>query len=269
MSNDLKASKYNASEKGFIPWEFMIVLLCIVSVLLYCFVDLNIPFYKVAEISPRPTTSQVPEPEKIKVPSVLLSAPSGHARPEVKTKAKPAAVAVAGTVKPPVPANVSKKTEKPVSKGSAYTLLIGEFPGDSDIGAVSMLLKKHGVSPTRTDQVKRLQPMYRLFLANFDDHETADKEFQTLRQRAPAAFITKENGKFSVFAGSFMNETRAIVEQQRLALEQINLVRQTAQVNVTLTRVTAGTFSDGTAAAMKARQLQKYGVHAKAIKAGA
>jgi hypothetical protein len=267
MPNDLKASKYSASEKGFIPWEFMIVLLCIVSVLLYCFVDLNIPFYKAAEISPRPTTSQVPEQEIMTVTSVFHPAPSGHARPEVKTKAR--AAAVAGTVKPPVPAKVSKKTERPVSKSSAYTLLIGEFPGGSDIGAVGTLLKKHGVSPIRTDQVKRLQPMYRLFLANFDDYETADKEFQTLRQRAPAAFITKENGKFSVFAGSFMNETRAIVEQQRLALEQITLVRQTAQVNVALTRVTAGTFSDGTAAAMKVRQLQKYGVHARVIKAGA
>jgi cell division septation protein DedD len=200
-------------------------------------------------------------------PSVHPPIPSVQAEFQVKAETKPTKVAVGHADKAAKPLEAIKKTKKPVLKSGSYTLLIGEFPEGKVTEGISTRLKKLGVSPVHVDHVKKLHPMYRLFLANFDDHATADKELQKVRQQAPGVFITKENEKFSVYAGSFLNNKKAVAEQKRLALENIKLIIQTTQVSVSLTRVTAGSFRDGGAATMKARLLQKQGFHVKAIKA--
>jgi DedD protein len=195
-------------------------------------------------------------------------APATSAKPQVKAEALPAAVAASGGNEAPKTVKAIRKAAQPGLKGGAYTLLIGEFAGGQDMASIRARLKKLGITPIHEKQVKRLDPMHRLFLANFDSHQVADTELQKLRHQTTGAFIALEKGKYAVYAGSYLNEKRAVAEQQRLAGNNVKLSRQTALVTVSLTRLTAGSFSGSTPAHKEAARLQKQGVIARVIKAG-
>lgn len=211
--------------------------------------------------------AQKPENKPVqKAQSMFSSTPPVPAQLPVKAGPHPATVVAANGDQAPQAAKEIKKTEKPLLKNSEYTLLFGEFPDARETANTRMKLKKLGISPIRENQVKKPYPTSRLFLASFADHATADKEFRKLRKLASGAFIEEQNGKYSVYAGSFSNKKKAVVEQKFLATKKFKVSNQTAQIATPLTRVTAGSFTDCTVAAMKARRLKKQGFHVKAIK---
>jgi len=163
---------------------------------------------------------------------------------------------------------VTRKTAKPAAKHGTYTLLVGEFAAGQELKSTLATLKKGGVTPVQRKNVTKLELMHRLFLAEFNDHAAASAELRRLRQVTVSAFMLPENGKYRVYAGSYLHEGGATIEQERLAGKGVKLIRKSAKVSIPITRVTAGAFSTRDDAQKGANRLKKRGITATVVKTG-
>ena len=210
-------------------------------------------------------------------------APSAkEAKPATAAKAKPAAAA-----KEAKPATAAKSAAKPaaVAKGAkaaapkaakalakpaagAYALEINGDLAESETASVTAKLKKAGISNVVTTRTQKGEPMHRLFLADFGDRNEAAEELERLKMVAPNAFMLKENNRYTVYAGSFLRQGKAAVEQDRLYDKGVRLLLKEAIIPVHVVKLRAGSFADQASARKAAGNLKKSGLTAKVVKVG-
>ncbi|HTP64376.1 MAG TPA: SPOR domain-containing protein [Geobacteraceae bacterium] len=188
-------------------------------------------------------------------------------RPQPKESGKPVARAAAEVKKPAAPARGPIQAVKPAGRG-AYTLLVGEFAADREAGNCRTRLKKLGIDPVHVQKVKKAENMHRLFMADFDTHCAADQEMQKLQKATDSTFILEEGGRFAVYAGSYLHQKGAAVEQKRLAGKGFKLIIKTAKVTIPMARLTAGSFDDSADAEKEAGRLRERGIIAKVVRNG-
>lgn len=188
----------------------------------------------------------------------------------LQQKAGPKRVAAATTAgkKAPEPSLAARRKPTSAEKQGAFTLLIGEFALDRDFKACLTKLKKLGITPIQGKNIEKVEIMHRLFLADFDTHHAAEMELQKLRKVTSSAFILEQNRRYALYAGSFLYQRGAALEQKRLAGKGIKLSLQTAKVKLPINRVTTGSFTSSAAAHKEADRLGKQGIIAKVIKTG-
>lgn len=225
---------------------------------------------KPAAVTPQPAPAK---PLKAEVKPIhkeqakASPAPALPAAPQQKGATKPVVAATAAAKKALQPAS-ARKAAKPVAEQGAYTLLAGEFAVYQEMKSTRAKLKKLGVTPVHGKTVEKLQIMHRLFLADFDSHYAADMVMQKLEKVTSSAFILEENGRYAIYAGSYLHERGAVAEQKRLAGKGFKLSLKTAKVMIQVNRVTAGSFSSSADALKEAGRLEKQGIIARVIKAG-
>lgn len=222
--------------------------------------------------TPRPTVSPMqPAPEKApkekekeapQMPAKVASPPVAPAKAPNKGAAKPAAAA-AHVKKTPAPATTVAKSVKTAAHQGAYTVHVGEFAATQNLKRLRAKLKKLGVAPVRQKKIDKPELMHRLFLATFDNRDAADAEMRKLQQKTSAAFILEENGKYAVYAGSYLIKKGAVAEQRRLARKGAKLTLKTAKVTIPIIQVTAGFFSSREDAQKVANRLKNQGVLAR------
>ena len=202
-------------------------------------------------------------------------ATTAKSKPATAAKeAKPAAAAAKPAVKPAAEAKAAKgaapKTAKVTAKpaAGAYVLEINGDLAESEMGPVTTKLKKAGISNVVTSKAQKGEPMHRLFLADFGDRGEAAEELERLKMVAPSAFMLKENNRYAVYAGSFLREGKAAVEQDRLYDKGVRLMLKEATTPVSVVRVRAGSFADQASAQKAAGNLKKSGLTAKVVKVG-
>jgi hypothetical protein len=209
--------------------------------------------------------AKVEEKPAPKTPAKDAVSPAAPAKTPVRVAEKPAPAAAAGQKRTAPVAAV--KAVKPAVKRGAYTVLVGEFGADQDLRRLREKLKKLGLTPV-LQKSNKPQLMHRLFIGSFDSHAAAYAEMKKVRQNTSAAFILKESGKYSVYAGSYLNEKGAAAERKRLASKGMKPTLKTAKVTIPIVRVTAGSFSAKGNAQKEANRLRKYGIMAKVSKIG-
>jgi hypothetical protein len=192
------------------------------------------------------------------------------AKVQVKDGEKPAATARTAAKKPAVAAGTARQGVKPAKKLAAgvYRLKIGEYVVDKEVKAIEAKLKKLGITPIERHKVRKLEPMQRLFYAEFGDHDTALAELQKLQKTVPDAFFVKENDKFVIYAGSYYREGKAAVEQDRLYDKGVKLIMKKAEVSVPVIMLMAGSYPDKNDAQKGVARLKKTGIVATIIKTG-
>jgi len=194
-------------------------------------------------------------------------APATPVAPQQKAAAKPVVKAPSAAQKTPEPA-ASPKAAKPAAEHGAFTLVAGEFAVDRDMKRNLAKLKKLGITPVHEKKVEKLQIMHRLFLADFGSHYAADMELQKLEKATSSAFILEQNGRYAVYAGSYLHKSGAASEQKRLAGKGFNLSVKSAKVTIPVKIVTAGSYSSIEDARNDAGRLRKQGIKARVIKTG-
>ncbi len=204
--------------------------------------------------------------KQAKIPPV----PETPVKARQKGTAKPVPTAAAPSPKAPAQAKVASPAPavKPAAGEGAYTLLVGEFAVDREMKRELATLKKLGIDRLHEKKSVKVEAMHRLFLADFDTHYAADQEMQKLEKATGSAFILEENGRFSVYAGSYLHQNGAAAEMRRLAQKGFKVGIKTAKVTMPVTRVTAGPFASEADAAKEAGRLKKHGIAARVIKAG-
>lgn len=239
---------------------------------------------KPAAPAPQAKAEKAPAPAaaapQVKPAKPATPAKEAKAAPEQKAAAAPAAGKHAAA-KPAAEANVAKngaaaeksaavkqKTAKVSAKPAApaYTLEVNGDLLESETAPVLAKLKKAGISHVVKTKAQKGEPMHRLFLADFGNREEAIEELGRLKLAAPDAFMLKENGRYAVYAGSYLREGKAAVEQDRLYDKGVKLLLKSATAPVAVVKLRAGSYADQASAAKAAGSLKKAGLSAKVVK---
>ena len=221
-----------------------------------------------AAVPVQPAPAKAVKAEEKPVQKVEVQAPAAQAAAVRKQGKAATETATKSGGKVAGPGAAVQKAAKPVAKHGTYTLLVGEFAVGQELKSVLAKLRKSGDTPVRKKQVMKLELVHRLFLAEYDSYDAASAALQRLRQLAASAFILPENGKYRVYAGSYLYEGGAAVEQERLAGKGVKLVMKSAKVAIPKTRVTAGAFPSREDAQKGANRLKKRGITATVLDTG-
>jgi hypothetical protein len=192
-----------------------------------------------------------------------ISAPASIAGGQQKVLKRVAAATSSGNEAPAV----HQKPKHAEGQGS-FTLLVGEFALDRDMKACRIKLKKLGITTIQGKKIEKVEIMHRLFLADFDTHHAAEMECQKMRKVTASAFILEQNRRYALYAGSYLHQRGAAMEQKRLASNGFKLSMQTAKVKIPINRMTAGSFTCSADAQKEASRLVKQGIIVKVIKTG-
>jgi hypothetical protein len=186
----------------------------------------------------------------------------GAAKPV--SEAKPAATHLAGVKSAAAQPKKPKAAAKPATP--AYALDINGDLAESEMGPILAKLKRAGVSHVVQTKSHKGEPMHRLFLADFANRDEALEELDRLKLAAPSAFMLKENGRYTVYAGSYLREGKAALEQDRLFEKGVKLLLRSATASVAVVKLRAGSFADQASAERSAGKLKKAGLSAKVVK---
>ena len=228
------------------------------------------PLAKPAAVPPQPAPAKAVKAEEKPLHKEQAKASPAPAQPAAlqhKAGTKPVAAAPAPAKKAPA-AVAARQAAKPAAERGAFALLVGEFAADKEMKNTRAKLKKLGVTPVHEKKIEKLQTMHRLFLADFDSHYAADMELQKLAKVCSSTFILEQNGRYAVYAGSYLHERGAAAEQKRLAGKGFKLAMKSAKVMIPVKKVTAGSFSSSADAENEATRLKKQGITARVIKTG-
>lgn len=147
--------------------------------------------------------------------------------PQKAEAAKPAAAAKKPAVAGIKSAAVKDNTKKPGSgdqtvvkakKGAtdSWMLLIGNYVLEEALSADMGRVRKAGFKPIVKTSARKNKSMNRLFLSDFSDRASAQSTLERLKRYTSDAFIIEQGGRFSVYAGSYLQSESANSEKERL-----------------------------------------------------
>ena len=166
-----------------------------------------------------------------------------------KKTSAPEATAAASTAKKPHPGHA-----KP------WSVVAGPYLLEETLAADLAKVKKTGLTPAVQAGIRKRSPMHRLYVAKFDDRATAQVELDKLKKLTADAFILDHGGKHVVYAGSYLLDSRATSEKERLAAAGVNVTVSNADVAIPSKRLLIGTYRDKTAAAAAVKKLKDAGI---------
>jgi cell division protein FtsN len=137
---------------------------------------------------------------------------------------------------------------------------------ESEVASTTAKLKQAGVTQVVKTKSQKGEPMHRLFLADFANRDEAAEELERLQLAAPNAFMLKENGRYAVYAGSYLREAKAGQEQTRLLAKGVQLLPRTTTLPVTIYTLRAGAFANQAQADKAQAALKKAGVAAQVVR---
>jgi len=210
-----------------------------------------------------------PAPVEKKEPAAVAGkpapAPVAEKKPaEVKKPLeKPAAAA-------PVVAKAQKVKQKPVKKEAPvkaadsgnWTVLVGNYVLEEQMANDLALVRKAGLEAYVVPGARKKAHMNRLLLAEFTDRDSALAELAKLKHSTSDAFMADSAGMHVVYAGSYLLDSRAASEKERLAAAGFKLTLKRADVAIPTKNLTAGSFAEKSAADDVLKKLRAAGVKA-------
>lgn len=174
-----------------------------------------------------------------------------------------AAKAAAGTQKQDQkekPATASEKQKAQQVSGRKWTVVTGPYLLEETLANDLAMVKKAGFNASVQQGSRRKTAMHRLFLAQFDDRAAAQGELDKLKKLTSDAFVLEHGGKHAVYAGSYLLDSRAVSEKERLAAAGFSLTIKRAEVAIPSKRLTVGSYPDKVSADATAKKLKHIGI---------
>ncbi|WP_298440005.1 SPOR domain-containing protein [Geobacter sp.] len=186
------------------------------------------------------------------------------AKKKTASKEKGVKVARAAVKKSAGPSAASAMKSEGRERGE-FTLRIGEYVVADAMERDKEKVQDSGLTPVVKQGAKKKEPMVRLYLAEFDNRESAGRELANLKDATVDGFILKEGGKYVVYAGSYFLHDRAVKEQQRLAALGIKPSLRKTSVSVPTLVLTAGKFTKREDAVKTAAKLKQKGLRSVVV----
>jgi len=206
--------------------------------------------------TPAPVAAVVPQPKPKEEPKKVDPVKPAEkkvvaAAPETKEK------------KQPTKKNEAKVESANVStKSGPWTVLIGNYVMEGSLAADQAKIKKAGLEPVIKPGARKKAKMNRLFLAEFTDRSLAKAELDKLKNHTSDAFILDQGGKHYVYAGSYILDSRAASEKDRLTAAGFSLKLKQEEVLIPSKNLTAGVFPDKKSAEAAVKKLKDTGIKA-------
>jgi cell division septation protein DedD len=156
-----------------------------------------------------------------------------------------------------VVAKVKKIQQKPAKKvavsdnvaGSGpWTVLIGNYVLEEAMATDLARVRKAGLEVFVVPGPKKKTHMNRLLLAEFTDRESAQAELTKLKRVTSDAFMIDNAGMHVVYAGSYLHDTWAVAEKERLSTVGFKLTVKRVDVSIPSKNLTAGSFAEKSSA---------------------
>jgi cell division protein FtsN len=171
-----------------------------------------------------------------------------------------------------VPTQAKKDVQKSAKKEPAvpgevavsdrWTVLVGNYVLEEALATDLARVRKAGLEAYVVTGVQKKTHMNRLLLAEYTDRASAQIELDKLKRFTSDAFMIDSAGMHIVYAGSYLLETRASSEKERLAAAGFSLTVKRIDVAIPTKNLTAGSFVDKKAADDVLKKLQAAGVKA-------
>lgn len=205
-----------------------------------------------------PATAAKPKPEAKKPEAVKPAVTAKEQKPLPQAKAQTAA-------KPAAEKTVAKKVDAPKQTGK-WTLLAGSYVLENVLSADMAKVKAAGLQPAIKPGGRKKSTMNRLVLGDYSDKAAARAELDKLKRYTSDAFVIEQGGKHTVLAGSYLLDSRAASEKERLAAAGYKLTIRRVAVSIPAKKLTAGTFTDKKAADAALKKLRNAGLKASLVR---
>jgi hypothetical protein len=205
-----------------------------------------------------------------------LSGQTAKANAKADKKPAPAAAKTTLADKKAAPAVAKASAAVPMAKKKSpsataaassrtWTVVMGPYLLEETMASDLTRVRKAGLSAKIQSTPRQKTAMNRLFLAQFDDRATAQTELDRLKRHTSDAFILEQGGKHAVYAGSYLLDSRALSEKERLAAAGFSLTVKRTDVAVPSRRIVAGTYHDRAAAETVQKKLRAAGVRSTLV----
>jgi cell division protein FtsN len=164
-----------------------------------------------------------------------------------------------------IPTVKSQKSVKESASG-VWKLVVGSYLLEDALSADMVRVRKAGLEAAVEPGEKKNTLMNRLLLGEYDNRVVLQDNFEKLKRYTSDAFIIEHGGKFSLYAGSYLLDSRAASEKERLGAAGFQLSLKRTEVAVSTRRLTAGKFNDKKAAEAALKKLKDAGINASLSK---
>lgn len=184
-------------------------------------------------------------------------------KPDVKEKSHPdGAVKIK---KPAAKPEKIKRMEEDKVSAHGWTVVVGNYLLEDAMAPDLVKVRKAGFDATVKQGVRKLSTMNRLLVAEYADASAAQAELDKLKQHTSDAFVLTHAGKHAVYAGSYLLDSRAASEKERLTAAGFSLTLKRVNVAIPSKMLTAGSFDDRKTAEAAAKKLKQAGLKATMV----
>lgn len=143
-----------------------------------------------------------------------------------------------------------------------WTVVVGNYVLEEALATDLARVRKAGFEAYVVPAGPKKTHMTRLLLAEFTDRASAQAELDKLKRLTSDAFIIDSAGMHMVYAGSYMLDSRAAYEKDRLTAAGFGLTLKKADVSIPSKNLTAGSYAEKSAAEDVLKKLKAAGVKA-------
>lgn len=208
-------------------------------------------------------TKSASQPKPQPVAAKPAPAKEGEKKPaDAKKPAEAKPAAAAAQPKKDAPKVVKSEPQAVKDASGKWTVLAGNYVLEDALSADLARIRKAGFEASIVAGGPKKTHMNRLLLAEFTERPAAQAELDKLKRHTSDAFILEAGGMQQVYAGSYMLDSRAASEKERLAAAGFSLTLKRADVSIPSKNLMVGSFGDKKAADEAVKKLRSIGIKA-------
>lgn len=144
----------------------------------------------------------------------------------------------------------------------SWTLSVGNYVLEEALSADIGRVRKAGLEPVVKASTHKKSTMNRLFVADFNDRASAQTTLEKLKKHTSDGFVIEQGGKFSLFAGSYLQSEAAISEKDRLKAAGFSVTIKNSDIAIPAQNLSVGPFKTKKAADVALAKLKSAGLKA-------
>ena len=220
----------------------------------------------VAPATPAPNPAAKPAPVKPKEePKKAETVKPADKKPQpVPVASKKNATAKDGKRKQASGGQAKPKTVVTTKKTAAdsWSLIVGNYVLEEALSADMGRVRKAGFAPVVKPSARKKTTMNRLFVSEFNDRATAQSTLEKLKRLTSDAFVIEQGGRFTLYAGSYLQNESANSEKERLKAAGFTATVKHADIAIPSRSLSVGPFNSKKAADAALGRLRLAGIKA-------
>jgi cell division septation protein DedD len=152
---------------------------------------------------------------------------------------------------------ITKKTG-----AESWSLIVGNYVLEEALSADMGRVRKAGFAPVVKPSARKKTTMKRLFVSEFNDRATAQPTLEKLKRLTSDAFVIEQGGRFTLYAGSYLQNESANSEKERLKAAGFTTTIKHTDIAIPSRSLSVGPFKSKKAADAALGRLRVAGIKA-------